>query len=65
MLRLRLSDGIIFKNYEERFKKDFPQEIIDKTEKYIENGLMKCDKESMALTEKGFLISNSIIADLI
>lgn len=65
MLRLRLSDGIIFKNYEERFKKDFPQEIINKTEKYIKNGLMKCDKESMALTENGFLISNSIIADLI
>lgn len=65
MLRLRLKDGIVFEDFEKRFGKAFPQEIIKRTEKFIENSLMKCDEKSTALTEKGFLLSNSIIAELI
>lgn len=65
MLRLRLKDGIVFEDFEKRFKKFFPREIIKKTERFIENGLMKCDDKSMALTEKGFLLSNLIIAEFI
>lgn len=65
MLRLRLEDGIIFEDFEKIFGKSFPQNIINKTEKFIRNSLMNCDEKSMALTEKGFLLSNSIIAELI
>ena len=65
MLRLRLKDGIVFEDFEKRFKKFFPRDIIKKTERFIENGLMKCDDKSMALTEKGFLLSNLIIAEFI
>lgn len=65
MLRLRLKDGIVFEDFEKRFEKIFPRDIIKKTEKFIENGLMKCDDKSMALTEKGFLLSNLIIAEFI
>lgn len=65
MLRLRLKDGIVFEDFEKRFKKIFPRDIIKKTERFIENGLMKCDDKSMALTEKGFLLSNLIIAEFI
>ena len=65
MLRLRLKDGIIFEDFEKRFGKAFPRDIIKKTEKFLKNELMKCDEKSMALTEKGFLLSNSIIAELI
>lgn len=64
MLRLRLRDGIIFEDFEKRFGKNFPQDIIKRTEKFIKNGLMKCDEKSTALTEKGFLLSNPIIAEL-
>ena len=65
MLRLRLKDGIVFEDFEKRFEKIFPRDIIKKAEKFIENGLMKCDDKSMALTEKGFLLSNLIIAEFI
>ncbi len=65
MLRLRLKDGIIIEKFEKKFNKTFPPEIIKKAEKFIENGLMKYNEKSMALTEKGFLLSNSIIAELI
>ena len=65
MLRLRLKDGIVFEDFEKRFEKNFPRDIIKKTERFIENGLMKCDDKSMALTEKGFLLSNLIIAEFI
>ena len=65
MLRLRLKNGIVFKDFEKRFGKSFPQDIIKKTEKFIKNDLMKCDEKTIALTEKGFLLSNSIIAELI
>lgn len=65
MLRLRLKDGIVFEDFEKRFEKIFPRDIIKKTERFIENGLMKCDDKSMALTEKGFLLSNLIIAEFI
>lgn len=65
MLRLRLKDGIIFEDFEKRFGKAFPRDIIKKTEKFLKNELMKFDEKSMALTEKGFLLSNSIIAELI
>lgn len=65
MLRLRLDDGIDFEDYKKRFGKIFPPNIIKKAEKFIENGLMKHTVNSLALTEKGFLVSNSIISDLI
>ena len=65
MLRLRLKDGIIFENYERKYGKAFPQDIIKKTEKFVANGLMKKTDKSIALTEKGFLLSNPIIAKLI
>ncbi|HCT16306.1 MAG TPA: coproporphyrinogen III oxidase [Ruminococcaceae bacterium] len=65
MLRLRLKDGIIFEDFEKKFGKSFSRDIIKKAEKFIKNSLMKCNEKSMALTEKGFLLSNSIIADLI
>lgn len=65
MLRLRLKDGIVFEDFEKRFEKNFPRDIIKKTERFIENGLMKYDDKSMALTEKGFLLSNLIIAEFI
>lgn len=65
MLRLRLGEGIIFEDFEKKYKKTFPSEIIKMSEKYISYGLMKKTEGSLALTEKGFLLSNSIIADLI
>lgn len=65
MLRLRLSDGIIFEEYKSRFGEDFSREIIKKADKFVKQGLMSLTENSLSLTIDGFLISNYIISELI
>lgn len=64
MLRLRLADGIVFKNFEEIFNKKFSEKIIEKAKFFEEKNYMKIDEKSMKLTREGFLISNYIIGEL-
>ena len=65
MLRLRLADGIIFDEFKRRFNKDFDESYIEKAKKYIDNNFVVIDKKSMRLTRKGFLVSNTIISEII
>lgn len=64
MLRLRLNEGLKSKDFEKRFSKSI-DEYINKAKKYIDNGLIIKDKEGIKLTREGFLISNTIIADIL
>ena len=64
MLRLRLSDGIIFEEYEKRYG-TFPSDKIKKAETLAKHGLIKIDNKSLSLTKKGFLLSNSVIGEFI
>lgn len=60
MLGLRLTDGIC--------PDDFPKyshEIIKKSEKYYNYGLAVFENNTLSLTPKGFLVSNSIISDIL
>ena len=45
MLNLRLKRGLIFKEYEERYNKNFPEEIIKKAKILEKAGLLTVDKE--------------------
>lgn len=65
MLRLRLTGGIDFNDYEKRFGKKFPESIIKKAGLFEKNGLAEIDGRGIRLTKEGFLLSNSIIAQLI
>ena len=65
MLRLRLSDGIVFEDYKNRFSRDFPQEIIKKADRFINEGLVSFTENNLSLTPDGFLISNYIISELL
>ena len=65
MLRLRLSDGIIFEDYKNRFGEDFPAEIIKKADRFVKDGLLRLTETALSLTPDGFLISNYIISELI
>lgn len=65
MLGLRLSEGITQSNYYCRFNKPIPQKYYDKSQKFEKMGLMTCDDKGIRLTEKGFLLSNSIITEII
>lgn len=65
MLRLRLSSGLRLSELKARFGESCVNEIIKKAPFLKKNGLVSFDGESLSLTEKGFLVSNSIIAELI
>lgn len=65
MLNLRLKRGLIFKAYEEKYNKKFPEEIIKKAKILEKAGLLTVDKEKVSLNRKGYLVSNAIICELI
>jgi oxygen-independent coproporphyrinogen-3 oxidase len=64
MLRLRLSDGIIYNEYENRFG-SFPCDWKQKAEKLSAMGYVKLTDKGFALTNKGFLVSNAVIGEFI
>ena len=64
MLALRLSSGLVFEEYKNRFEKEYPEEKRKKAEELQKYGLLKIDEKKISLTEKGFLLSNSVIAKL-
>ena len=65
MLRLRLADGIVFKDYEERYNKKISPEILEKAKVFAEKKYINITETSMHLTREGFLVSNYIISELI
>lgn len=65
MLRLRLAEGLSCGEYRKKFNKDIPEIHFERAQKYIEPKLVVCDDSGLRLTEKGFLLSNSIIADIL
>ncbi len=64
MLSLRLCKGIDINEYKEKFKSDFfcnfPQAYS-----YIKNGFMHMLDEHIAFTDMGFLLSNSLLSDML
>ena len=65
MLALRLCEGISLEEYKSRFNKDLLESKKGIIKKYIDAGLMTLADNRLALTERGFYVSNSIICDFI
>lgn len=65
MLRFRLKDGLINNEYLNRFNTNVPDEYYKKAERFVPLGLIECDDIGIRLTEKGFLLSNTLIAEII
>jgi oxygen-independent coproporphyrinogen-3 oxidase len=65
MLRLRLSRGILFSDYKKRFARPFPNNYLEKAEKYVKAGYAKLTAESLSLSDKGMAVSNQILTELI
>lgn len=65
MLRLRLSEGFSFAEYQQRFGKDFAALHADFIAKLQKNGLAQTLPDRLALTDRGFLLSNTIISELL
>ncbi len=64
MLQLRLKKGLDVSKYKEAFGEDLPKDFYSKAEKYIKSGFMEKSDNSIYFTPKGFLVSNSIISEL-
>ena len=65
MLKLRLIDGVNYQEYSKKFSKPFPEKIIQKARKFAESGLVCISDTGFRLTESGFLVSNTVISELI
>lgn len=65
MLMLRTDIGIEFKEYEKKFNNKLSISFLNKVKFYEKLGYIESDDNRVRLTKKGFLISNTIIADLI
>ncbi len=65
MLALRLTEGLIFEKYAERYGKTLPESVIKKAEFLQKHGLVTVDGEKIALTKQGFLLSNAVICELL
>lgn len=65
MLALRMKNGLDNYTFKEKYKKDLPLSLFKKSEKYVKAGYMQNNNGILSFTPKGYLVSNSIIADLI
>ncbi len=65
MLRLRLKEGLSISTLREKYGEDAALSILKKQQMLCSKDLATFDGDRFALTEKGFLLSNSIIADII
>lgn len=65
MLALRLSNGIDIEQFEKRYCLSFSPVFHKTAEQFVKAGLMQKTQNRISITPKGFLVSNSIIADLI
>lgn len=62
MMRLRLTDGVVFSEYHKKTGFNFLEEFKEKISEFTELGYGRIKKNSFSLTTKGFLVSNYIIS---
>lgn len=65
MLNLRLVDGLNENKVFERFGHSIPKGIYEKSQIFIDNRYMLKNQNGLALTRKGFLMSNTILANIL
>lgn len=65
MLSLRLKSGLVFNEYANKFNEPIPSYTYEKINKYAKMGYMEVDKNKTCFTPKGYLVSNTILSDLI
>ena len=65
MLRLRLSEGLDMAYLEEKTGYAMEKTAARKIQRYLDNGFMKQTNHTIAFTPRGFLVSNTILTDLL
>ena len=64
-LGLRQTDGILIEAFNRNFEVDFSRMLKDTVDGLAVDGLMKKDSESCSLTQKGMLLMDTIVGQLI
>lgn len=65
MLALRLNEGLTESGCQSRFGKPIPPKLMEHAKKYEKNGFTICDKNGIRFTPKGFLVSNTLIGEIL
>lgn len=65
MLSLRLSKGLNFQKFKDRFGYSLDEKIIQKAKQLEKHGLVRVSESGISLTVDGFLVSNSVISSLV
>ena len=65
MLALRLKEGLKESETLSRFGFGIPKEVYEAAEKFKKFQLVEINEEGINLTPKGFLLSNTVISELI
>lgn len=65
MLNLRLVEGLNEDKVFEIFGHSIPNKLYEKSRIFIDNGYMTKTERGLTLTRKGFLMSNSILAEIL
>ncbi|MBO4627664.1 MAG: radical SAM family heme chaperone HemW [Lachnospiraceae bacterium] len=65
MLGLRMNEGIDLVGFREKYGDEAAEELLSKAQKYVSAGLANVSGDRLALTVRGMLVSNAILADLI
>lgn len=65
MLRLRLKEGLNLATLESRYGKTLSAHTLRKINVFEKNGLVATNNNCVSLTNKGFLLSNAIISEIL
>lgn len=65
MLRLRLSEGLTHEEFRKRFGTNIPDKYIKNAERLEKTGLLTCDGRGIRLNKRGFLLSNTLILEIL
>jgi len=65
MMRLRLTQGLQNEEVQQRFGYAIPENMQNRANQLEKHGLTVCDDTGIRLTKNGFLLSNSVISDLL
>ena len=65
MLAFRLSEGLSLSEYKQNFGKSFLAGREEAVSRLVSLGYMKREDDRLALTDRGFYVSNSILTELL
>ncbi len=65
MMHLRLRDGFLLSEYQERFGEDFLVFRWERVKEFIDLGYLTLNEGRLAITEDGFYVSNYIMSEIL